>query len=431
MTAADVHPVQSPSRPARVLWFTSRPLPAVTERLGRPARGSGYWISALMQAVRSRCGLQMSVATIRPGSGGLHFNDGGVEHFIIGQGRLAHKLGRLDALRRCRAIVDQWQPDLIHVHGTETVYGLLATQVSCPVVISLQGFLTAYRQHFWGSLSTWDILRAHSLGELLRGRGLYWQWRALARGERRERRILSGARLVMGRTDWDRAQARRFNPSVTYCHVGEILRPSFYAGRWDPARADRHSLIFTNAGSPCRGAETLLRAAALLRPRWPGITVRLGGELGGAYRGFLERLARRLGLSGRVEMPGYLSEQDLSRALLRSHVFVLPSHNENSPNSLAEAMLLGMPCVAGRAGGVPSMVEEGRTGLLFGPGEPAVLAERLGAVLGDESLALSLGQAARTEARARHDPDRVVAQLLEAHEQALGRPLRNQEGGAA
>ena len=64
----------------------------------------------------------------------------------------------------------------------------------------------------------------------------------------------------------------------------------------------------------------------------------------------------------------------MTRELRRAHVFAISSYIENSPNSLCEAMQAGMPCVATYAGGIPSLVEDGRTGLLFPPGDAPLLA---------------------------------------------------------
>ena len=66
----------------------------------------------------------------------------------------------------------------------------------------------------------------------------------------------------------------------------------------------------------------------------------------------------------------------MRQAYLEADVFLLPSQSENSPNSLGEAMLLGLPCVASNAGGIPDMLADGQEGLLYGD---ALAADALGA----------------------------------------------------
>ena len=86
-----------------------------------------------------------------------------------------------------------------------------------------------------------------------------------------------------------------------------------------------------------------------------------------------------------------------------------PSIVENSPNSLAEAMILGVPCVATSAGGVPSLMRDGHEGLLCSPNDVYGLAGMICAIASEPALAARLGANARSRALRRHEP-RVVAQ---------------------
>ena len=325
------------------------------------------------------------------------------------------------SLRRCAELARQWKPDLIHVHGSETMFGLLGTEsmVPCPVVIALQGLLCAYKDHYFGGLARRQVLAANRLRDMLACRGLLWdRWR-LGGLARREKKILNSASHVMGRTAWDRAKLWEINPNATYCKVGEILRPPFYQRRWTLNDADRNCLFLTNARAPNNGVETLLEAILLVKRDFPDIRLRLAGQAGTGYAKFLRRYVRRLGLDKHVTFLGFLHAEALSQQLARAHVFVLPSWIENSPNSLAEAMAMGLPCVASRVGGVSSMIDQGQTGLLVNPGNPAKLAGGIRSLLYDDCKAVSLGQAAREVAIKRHDIDGVVAQLLQAYRSIL------------
>jgi glycosyltransferase involved in cell wall biosynthesis len=207
--------------------------------------------------------------------------------------------------------------------------------------------------------------------------------------------------------------------------VGEILRPEFRAAQWRLPRCEPHTIIFTNAGEPRRGAETLLRALPIVRREFPDARLLLGGGIGTrhGYERYLRRTIAAGGLSSCVEFLGYLDAPAMARALTRAHVFAIASFLENSPNSLCEAMQTGMPCVASYAGGIPSLVEHNRTGLLFPPGDAPLLASAILRIFRDGALAERLGKAARAEATARHDPDAVVSQLLGAYEAAGARRL--------
>lgn len=95
------------------------------------------------------------------------------------------------------------------------------------------------------------------------------------------------------------------------------------------------------------------------------------------YGKYLRDLIYKNGLEDKVTVLGSLSDVQMKEAYLRSHVFACPSALENSPNSLGEAMLLGLPCVASRTGGIPDMAEDGTSALfskkVMSMGWPGVL----------------------------------------------------------
>ena len=410
----------------KVLWFTNGPMAAVQRRMGRAASGSGHWMTVLLEHLVRTPGLEIEVATIYPGLRDESFEEGGVRYILNGQPKLPGIFFhcRNKDLQRTVEIVRERAPDLVHIHGTERFFGLIAARrlISTPCVISLQGLLGACAPRFFGALSPGDICRCTRVLELATRRGLLWQYEAYLRGARYEREILAGATAFLGRTDWDLAQIRSVNATASYCHVGEVLRPAFQERRWDLSECVRRTIIFTNAGEPRRGTETLVQAMLTVRREFPDARLRLVGSRG-AYRGyarFLQRMIDRLGLSEAIEFLGYLDGSAMARELSRAHAFVLPSYIENSPNSLCEAMQVGLPCVATYAGGIPSLVDGGRTGLLFPAGDAALLARAILRIFRDDDLARRLSRQAREEALERHAPRRIVSQVLDAYARATG-----------
>ncbi len=416
----------------RILWFTNDPMPAVNRRYGRPTAGTGHWIPQLLASLLSSSDLQIEVATVYPGLRDEQFEEDNIRYFVIGQPKTANIFFhcRPQDLQACADLVHQRNPDLVHIHGTERFYGLLSARklIDAPVVISLQGLLSAYQQFFFGALSFRDIWKSNRLIELCSRRGLYWQYREYQRGARQEQEVLSGAEAFLGRTAWDRAYVYSANPNASYYHVNEVLRPPFRNALWDVSKCDRHTVIFTNCGHPRRGTETLLEAIPLICRTVPDLRVRLAGHIGNrrGYERFLRRSIAGRGLSDRITLLGYLDAQEMARHLACSHLFAISSYSENSPNSLCEAMQVGMPVVASYAGGMPSLVRDGRTGLLFPSGDAAMLADAIVKIFRGDALACQLGQAARNEASARHDPNTVTADLLSAYKNVadLCRPER-------
>jgi glycosyltransferase involved in cell wall biosynthesis len=118
---------------------------------------------------------------------------------------------------------------------------------------------------------------------------------------------------------------------------------------------------------------------------------------------------------------GALNAKEMAAELVRSQVFVSPSFIDNSPNALCEAQLVGMPVISTYTGGVPSLVENGKTGLFFPTGDTPTLAAKLREVFENDDFARQLGSRAREIAQQRHAPDRVVSALIQAYEDVLQR----------
>ena len=161
---------------------------------------------------------------------------------------------------------------------------------------------------------------------------------------------------------------------------------------------------------------TLLDALALLVRRGRSFRLVLIGD--GKERGALERRAAELGLAGRVRFLG--ERPDVERLLPGIDVFVLSSREEGIPNALLEAMAAGRPAVATAVGGTPEVLEDGKTGWLVPPADPAALAAALDAALGDPVEAARRGAAAQRATRERMSIHTMVERHRRFYLEAVG-----------
>ena len=107
----------------------------------------------------------------------------------------------------------------------------------------------------------------------------------------------------------------------------------------------------------------------------------------------------------------------MKQQFLSANVFVLPSTIENSPNSLGEGMLLGVPCVSSLSGGVATMMEHNKEGFIYQSTAPYMLAHYVNKVFSMEEKAENLGAAAKIHAEKTHAPDTNLNRLLEIYEE--------------
>jgi glycosyltransferase involved in cell wall biosynthesis len=419
----------------RALWFT--------EVMPRPVRravgledwpGPQAWVDSLAGALSEAPDLELAIATtarrpFRP------FQKDGIEYFGIPvpephsrRSRIVagwrHRLAPDSVLDAAVELVREQRPDIVHVHGTEGAFGPLAGRLAePPCVVSLQGILQLCQRVYWAGRSAEEVGRLLAGNGFLKGRGVVHRYLLMRRESGREARVMREGRWFIGRTDWDRGALAAVNPAAAYFHCDEMMRPQFYETSWsggDPAGARIYS---TSSAMLFKGTECLLEAAAILRRRGvAGLRLRIAGvppgsEVDALYR----RVARRLEIDDAVEWLGRLNAPDIAGELQATDVFAYPTHIDNSPNALVEAMLVGVPTVASCVGGIPSLMSDGKEGLLVPRGDPVALAVAIERLLGDRAAAAQLGAAARETARRRNDPARVVAGTLETYREIIAR----------
>ncbi|HSL84433.1 MAG TPA: glycosyltransferase, partial [Thermoanaerobaculia bacterium] len=176
--------------------------------------------------------------------------------------------------------------------------------------------------------------------------------------------------------------------------------------------------IVLHAGSftPEKDHAGLLRAFAQVAPRHPHARLVLAGD--GPLREEIEAAVRRLGLAGRVHLPG--ARADLGDWMGGGDLLVLSSRVEGVPGVVLEAAARELPVVATGVGAVAEAVLDGETGLLVAPGDPRALAEALDRLLGDAPLRERLGRAGRERVRRHFALPAVVDRFEELYRRLAG-----------
>ena len=165
-----------------------------------------------------------------------------------------------------------------------------------------------------------------------------------------------------------------------------------------------------------KGIGYMLEALPRLLPAFPDLRYVVVGD--GPDRTRLEHMVARLGLGGSVLFAG--TRNDVNEILPAADVFVLPSLTEALPTVLAEAAACELPIVATDVGGVAEMVEDGVTGFVVPPADPAALATRCGELLAQPHFRRRMAAAGRRVAEERFDLDRQSERLGELYGMLVG-----------
>ena len=167
---------------------------------------------------------------------------------------------------------------------------------------------------------------------------------------------------------------------------------------------------------PQKGQDILLRAFAGLDPAGRRIRLALVGE--GDRRSALERLAASLGVARQVSFVRW--QRRIAPVYGQMDLFAFPSRYEGFGIALLEAMWMGLPAVASRAGGIPEFAVDGETALLVRPGDVGDLAEALRTLVDDPARRAAMGEAARVRAGG-FTIDALRARLPRIYGPAFGR----------
>lgn len=417
-----------------ILWLVKTVLPQAAAACGLAGASdvSGSWLTGQLAALRPHTELQLTVAcTSAHQSAPLQGEQDGVQYRILpGAGDFA-------------ALLQSTQPDLVHIWGTEypeaAAMQAAAEAAHLPVLVSIQGLMRACAAHLCDGVPEsyrrsgplWHFIDKYIPGELLDN--MQENFNALAQ---KEAAVLEKARHVTGRTRFDRTAAENLAPYARYYPCNETLRPLFYTGTlWHVREFGRAPVLFLPQGNyPLKNLHTVIRALPAVRQVYPGVTLRIAGwpplDKGPLlrpiidhmfpYKLYCKRLAEELKVADAIHYTGPLDAVAMRQAYLEADVFLLPSSCENSPNSLGEAMLLGMPCVASNAGGIPDMLADSREGLLYGESQNVqALTGCLLQLLSSPDGGTAMGQAARAHALRTHDAAANAAALVGIYEEIL------------
>lgn len=157
---------------------------------------------------------------------------------------------------------------------------------------------------------------------------------------------------------------------------------------------------------PEKGMTVLIEAVRWLKKRFSTVECVIIGD-GGEKPALLDRI-RELGLEHCVHLVGF--RQDVPALLALLDVVVIPSFEEGIPQSLTQALAMERPVVASAVGGVPEVVQDGLTGLLVPPRDPAILAEKIACLLHDPIAATRMGKVGRQVIQERYSMEHMLTQ---------------------
>lgn len=341
--------------------------------------------------------------------------------------------------KRMQQIIRDFKPQILHVFGTEYGHSLAAVkafQNPEHTLIGLQGVISECAREYMADLPP-KVQNQVSFRDWLKRDSMKQQQEKFWKRGEKEKEVLKLCGNVTGRTAFDKAVANKINPNAEYFFMNETMRGEFYEGEWKYSNCKKHSIFFSQADYPLKGFHYLLQALELIREKYPDVTVAVSGNSLvnyktlkdkikiSAYGKYLRKLIKEGGMEDKIIFLGRLSALEMKQQYLKCNTFVCASSLENSPNSVGEAMLLGVPVVASYTGGIPSMLEHEKEGILFEKGNVKALAEAIMRTWESYTIVTTITQNAKVRARQTHNADENYRRLLEIYQKIGARKQKD------
>jgi glycosyltransferase involved in cell wall biosynthesis len=383
-----------------ILWIAPYPI--------KPGQHPAPWILMLAREVAS-AGHRLTILTPSPKTDQLQkmTTPYGYEVIILPyKGGLAHLLSLFHTqIRAVEKYLEECPEtyDIIHVHGTELQYASSLSNLGrrTPYIISIQGIMSLYKKELVQKLSK---------------RYLYWTINSFY-----EKKEVRQSKHFFCRTDWDQEFVRSNNDQADITICWEILRPEFFGYAHPFTGKD---ILFMGGDNPLKALELALTVFNRMKAatREGTLDTRNGFRLhivGSTNPATVESIRSGGKLSNigdeDIELHGSLDAAAIVEVYKKCFCLYHPSLIDNSPNSVCEAQVAGLPVVATRVGGVPSLIIDGQTGLLVEKNDLEGHVRALKRLYEEEPLQQWLGQNARFTARQRHDRQTIIDNTLQTY----------------
>ena len=406
----------------KIMWIANLPLPEMADRIGLNT-SLGGWLTALSGHLRQKEDIEFIYCFPQARTKSLiqkrldkvmfygFYED--MESLIYDK--------KLESV--LKDIYLSEQPDVVHIFGSEYYHTYAAVRSGIDLdrtVISIQGIMGLIAKHYCTDVSIKDRLlpcidkngRIGCIEKEKKHFEIQGQY---------ENYVFRHIKFFEGRTNFDKAYVKVMNPSGKYFKCNRILRKKFYEGHWRAEDCEPYSVFLSQASYPVKGLHIFLQAINMLKALIPEVKVYIGGQNicvgknSSPYGKYIERIMKEYHLESTICFLGSLCEERMHEQYLKANVFVLPSVIENSPNSLAEAMILGVPCIAADVGGVSSMIEHAKEGYIYRVDEPHMLAYYLYELMSDPKLAQDFSEHARKRALKDFDEAENTKKVIEMY----------------
>lgn len=416
----------------KILWIVNTIFPYPAEQLKIQKTAFGGWLNGLAEQLKNQKDIELGIATVYNGNEIKKYYDGRVTYYLM-PGAPAIKYNK-HLNKYARIILEDFTPEILHIHGTEYTHGLSFINVCddrIKKIVSIQGLTSCISKVYYAGMSNKDIIKNITIRDIIRRDNIIQQKKKFELRGIIEKEIISKCNYIIGRTDWDHYNSKAINNNATYFCLPEIVRKEFYKNEWNIKDIERNSIYLSQGSYPIKGLHILLEAIKIVKDKFPSVKLYVSGinvvqndsimnkiKLSG-YGSYIRFLIKKYKLQDNIVFTGVLNKEQVIERLLKTHIVIVPSVVENESNSLTEAQLLSIPTIAAFSGGMTDRIIHKETGFLYPFSEPTMCAGYIMEYLNNDELCETYGEEARKIALERHDPEKNVKEIIEIYRKII------------
>jgi glycosyltransferase involved in cell wall biosynthesis len=408
----------------KLLWLCNIELPIISKELNKNLDNYGGWLTGFLDGLKNKKDLEITVMypSEKEGFGKAKW----IKYYSFLNNK--DETYTIDFFTNHLIYNDY---DIIHIFGTEFLHSFLMTQVckslkiDKKIIINIQGLISIYSKHYYADLPI-NICKKFTIKEIIKKNNIFNSKKSLEQRSIYEINAIRNIHYVSGRTDWDKACCLQINSNINYFKCNEILRNAFYNNEWKYEKCQKHSIFVSQCSYPIKGFHKILEALPLIFQQYPDTILYTTGknlfEMNtferfkmSTYNNYLLSLIKRYKLKNNIVFLGSLNEEEMCKAYLNANVFVSGSAIENSPNSVGEAMLLGLPVISSDVGGVKNMLTHNVDGFIYPFNEYYMLSYYVCEFFKMNEQASEYGKRAKVHAQNTHNKVINIDRMLEIY----------------
>lgn len=405
----------------KVLWLCNIMLPKIAKCLSLEPSHYGGWLVGLSDDLLKCENIRLTVCF--PTNNKKSILEGKVDnlnYYGFNQKFKNSKKENIEIENKFEYIIKKVNPDIIHIFGTEFSHTLNMIN-TCEklgyidkVVINIQGLISVYSKHYFANLPQ-NIIKRYTFRDLIKNDSIKKQKNKFEKNGKLEIESIKKVKHIIGRTDWDNACTNLINQSAKYYFCNETLRDSFYKVNWNINKCNKYSIFVSQSNYPIKGFHHVLEAMPYIIKKYPNAHIYTTGTSPlkkskcidiikmSSYEKYIRDLIISNKLENYVTFLGKLDEKEMCMQFLKSHVFISPSSIENSPNSVGEAMILGVPTITSDVGGVKNLINHEEEGFIYQHDAPYMIPYYVSKIFDNDKNTVSISQKAIKRANVTHN----------------------------